>query len=280
MDGRGAFCEEEITRLLRRRELTIRVCESIGSTNTALKALAAEGAPAGLALIAEEQTAGRGRLGRSFFSPAGSGLYLSLLLRPELPAGAAVRLTAGAAVAAAEAIEALSGRRCGIKWVNDILVDDRKVCGILAEAAADSAGRTQYVVLGLGFNIYPPESGFPAELSGSAGAIFPERPSDDPRARLAAGVLDRLWEIAADPADPGIFERYKRRCILLGRRIRVLAPGRPPESALAVDLNDDYSLQVRLDDGSERSLCSGEVSVRPVGDPDIRGRSGRVGRSL
>ena len=133
----GVLSEDGIRRHLKHQELKLQVYKTITSTNTVLKALAAEGAPAGLALIAGEQTAGRGRMGRSFYSPADSGLYLSLLLRPNVSAVEATRLTACAAVAVAETIEELSGRPAQIKWVNDIFVDGRKVCGILTEASVD-----------------------------------------------------------------------------------------------------------------------------------------------
>ena len=129
--------EEGIRRHLQHQELQLQVYRTITSTNTVLKTLAAQNAPAGLALVAGEQTAGRGRLGRSFYSPADSGLYLSLLLRPHMSAVQATHLTACAAVAAAETIEELSGRPAQIKWVNDILVNGRKVCGILTEASID-----------------------------------------------------------------------------------------------------------------------------------------------
>ena len=254
---------EDIRRHLRHRELELRVFRSIDSTNTALKALAADGAEAGLALIAGRQTAGRGRMGRSFYSPAGTGLYMSLLLRPELPAAKALQLTACAAAAAAETIEEMSGRGVGIKWVNDLTIDGRKVCGILCESAADArTGRLRYAVVGLGINLFPPEGGFPAELRDIAGAVFEGEPSEELRCRMAAGVLDRLWEAASEPDAPAVFESYRRRCWLLGREIDLIAPGRAPERALAVGLNEDYSLRVRLPDGTLRDVLSGEVSVR------------------
>ena len=165
--------EEGIRRHLKHQELELQVYKTITSTNTVLKALAAEGAPAGLALIAGEQTAGRGRMGRSFYSPADSGLYLSLLLRPNVSAVEATRLTACAAVAVAETIEELSGRPAQIKWVNDIFVDGRKVCGILTEASVDCEnGMMHYVIIGLGVNTRVPAGDFPEELKGIAGAAF------------------------------------------------------------------------------------------------------------
>jgi len=254
---------EGIARHLRHKELRLQVYKTIGSTNTTLKALAAEGVEAGLALIAEEQVMGRGRMGRSFYSPPGSGLYLSLLLRPEMPAADATRLTACAAVAVSEAIEALSGKEAGIKWVNDIFVDGRKVCGILTEASVDcESGMMHYVIIGIGVNTHVPDGDFPEELRGIAGAAFGAEPVAELRCRLAAQILDRLMDYAPDPASPEVFEGYRSRSLVLGREINILALGREPEPATALGLDENYALRVRLPDGSERLLNSGEVSVR------------------
>jgi len=252
-----------IARYLRHKELEVRFYPTISSTNTVLKALAAEGAPAGLALVAAEQSAGRGRMGRRFYSPAASGVYLSLLLRPELPAEKAVKLTACAAVAAAETIEALSGGEAQIKWVNDIFVGGKKVCGILTEASLDcESGRMHHVVVGIGVNTRVPEGDFPEELRGIAGAAFGEREIPDLRCRLAAGILDRLADYAEDPDDPAILAAYRRRSLVPGKRIDILTPGAEPVAAEAVAVEEDYSLLVRLADGSLRRLSSGEVSVK------------------
>ena len=254
---------EGIVRHLRHKELRLQVYKTIGSTNTTLKALAAEGAEAGLALIAEEQLMGRGRMGRSFYSPANSGLYMSLLLRPEMPAVDATRLTACAAVAVSEAIEVLSGREAEIKWVNDIFVGGRKVCGILTEASVDcESGMMHYVIVGIGVNTHVPDGDFPEELRGIAGAAFGAEPVPELRCRLAAEILDRLMDYTPDPAAPEVFAGYRSRSLVLGREINILAPGREPVPARAVDLDENYSLRVRLPDGSERLLNSGEVSVR------------------
>lgn len=254
---------EGIRRHLRHKELQLQVYKTISSTNTVLKGLAAEGAGEGLALIAEEQTVGRGRMGRSFYSPPDSGLYLSLLLRPEMQAVDAVRLTACAAVAVAEAIEALSGREAQIKWVNDIFVGGLKVCGILTEASVDcESGMMHYVIVGIGVNTHVPDGDFPEELRGIAGAAFGSEPVPELRCRLAAEILDRLSDYAPNPAAPAVFEGYRRRSLVLGKEINILSPGRDPEPAVAVDLGEDYSLLVRLPDGGMRRLNSGEVSVK------------------
>ena len=255
--------EEGIRRHLRHRELQLQVYRTITSTNTVLKTLAAQDAPAGLALIAGEQTAGRGRMGRSFYSPAGCGLYLSLLLRPRMGAVQATHLTACAAVAAAETIEELSGRPAQIKWVNDILADGRKVCGILTEASVDcETGMMHYVIIGLGVNTHVPAGDFPEELRGIAGAAFGAEQIPELRCRLAAGILDRLAEYAEAPDAQAVFEAYRQRSCVPGKAINILSPGKDPVPAEALALLEDYSLLVRLPDGSTTRLNSGEVSIR------------------
>ena len=255
--------EEGVRRYLARPGLQVKVFPVITSTNTVLRQLAAEGAPAGLALIAGEQTAGRGRLGRSFYSPAGSGLYLSLLLRPDLAAAEATRLTACAAVAVSEALEALADVRPGIKWVNDLYLGGKKICGILTEAALDcETGRMSHVVVGIGVNTRLPAGDFPEDLRSIAGAVFGDAPVPDLRNRLAALILDRLAAYAENPADPALYEKYRDRSLVLNRPVLILAPGKDPVPALAVDLEPDYALRVRLEDGSEQLLRSGEISLR------------------
>ena len=264
LSGSDVLSAEGVLRHLRRRDLRLRVYKTISSTNTVLKTLAAEGEEPGLVLISEEQSAGRGRLGRSFYSPPGSGLYMSLLLRTAMPAAEATRLTVCAAVAVCETVEELSGRDAQIKWVNDVFVDGRKVCGILTEASVDcETGALHYVVVGIGVNTRVPEGDYPEELRGVAGSAFGEEAIPELRCRLAAGILDRLADYAENPAAPAIFEGYRRRSLVLGREISILAPGRDPVPAVAVDLDEDCSLLARLPDGSIRRLSSGEVSVKP-----------------
>jgi BirA family biotin operon repressor/biotin-[acetyl-CoA-carboxylase] ligase len=256
--------EEGIRSRLTVPGLQVQVFPTISSTNTVLKQMASEDAPAGLALVAGEQTAGRGRLGRSFYSPSGSGLYLSLLLRPELDASDAVKLTACAAVSVAEAIEELADVHLEIKWVNDLFLGGKKVCGILTEAGLDcETGRMSYVIIGIGINTRVPAGDFPEEIRQIAGAVFGGAPVPDLRNRLAALVLDRLIFYSADPASPALFEKYRSRSMVLGKPVFVLSPGQDPVPAEAVDLAPDYSLQVRMEDGSLRLLHSGEISIRP-----------------
>ena len=243
------------------RELPITVVEETQSTNTALRALAEAGAPEGTVYIAQSQTGGRGRMGRSFFSPAGTGLYLSLLLRPTTwePARAA-QLTAVAAAAMCEAIREVTGKEPGIKWVNDLLLDGKKVCGILTEASFSmESGVLEYAVLGLGVNVYPPEGGFPKELGEIAGAVL-DTPGEDVRNRLAGEFLNRFLEGYAHPEDRSFLEIYRRRSVAVGREVTVLSGGHE-RRAFAFGVDDDCRLLVRYDNGTEQALSYGEIRI-------------------
>ena len=261
--------EARVRHYLHTDGVRLRLFRSISSTNTVLKGLAEAGEEEGLCLIAEEQTAGRGRLGRSFFSPPESGLYMSLLLRPTLPAADAVNITACAAVAVAEAIESLAPVRAEIKWVNDILVDGRKVCGILAESSlAAESGRLDWLVVGIGINTRPPAEGFPEELKTIAGSAFGSEPIPELRCRLAAAVLDRLMLSYRNLKSREICEAYRKRSLVPGKEIRILSPGKDPEPAFALYIDEDYALIVRMPDGGIRRLTAGEVSIRKAGNQD------------
>ena len=260
---RDTLSEEGIRRYLKTEGLRMQVVPVITSTNTVLKRMAEEGAEEGFCLIAEEQTAGKGRMGRSFYSPAGSGLYLSVLLRPKLSAADAVNITACAAVAVAEAVESLAPVQARIKWVNDVYVEGRKVCGILTEASLDSAtAAVNYLVVGIGVNTRPPEGGFPEELQETAGDAFGEASIPELRCRLAAAVLDRLLGYYEHLQERPWLEEYRKRSLVTGKEICILMPGKEPENGTAVGIADDCSLLVRMEDGNLRRLNSGEVSIR------------------
>ncbi len=237
--------------------------EEVDSTNLALKKMAAGGAQEGRVLVANAQSAGRGRMGRRFHSPPGTGAYFSVLLRPKMDAREAQGLTTIAAVAVAEAIEEVAGREAKIKWVNDVLVDGKKVCGILTEASLDmETGHVEYAVVGIGLNVRP--GGIPAELQDIAGTVFEKDAPGAARSRLLASVLDRFYGYYQRIREKAWLAGYRERSAVLGRTVQVI-PARGDQGArraLALEIDDDFALLVRYEDGSEEKLSSGEVSTR------------------
>lgn len=230
-----------------------------GSTNADLYALAEAGAPAGTVVVAETQTGGRGRRGRSFASPAG-GAYFSLLLRPNLPLSEAAGLTGAVAVAVARVLESETGLPVGIKWVNDLYLNGKKAVGILSEAAADlETGLPRFVVVGVGINL---SGSLPPELDAIATTVEAEGGRVPDRARLIEKAVGEITRVAASPYAPGILSESRRRSILVGRAVTVYR-GETARGALAEGINDRGELVVRYGDGTTEALFSGEVSVRP-----------------
>ena len=255
---------DEIQRYLKPeyKTLHLKAYAQVSSTNTLLREAALEGAPEGCVILSEAQTAGRGRMGHRFYSPADTGVYMSLLLRPaDWPAAEAVRITTMAAAAACEAVEETASRRPGIKWVNDILLDGRKIAGILTEGTLNPRnGRLDFAILGIGINVYPPEGGFPNEIKDIAGAVFDSQQKDG-KNRLAAAFLNHFLDYYKAPDKSAYLEAYRSRSLALGRRIKVLADGGAKE-ALALDIDPDCHLLVRYGDGSTGCLSSGEISIQ------------------
>lgn len=240
----------------------VEVRKSVTSTNTVMREAAAKGAPEGCVIVAEEQTAGKGRQGRAFHSPAGHGAYFSLLLRPRYAAGDAALITSAAAVAAARAIEDIYDVEVGIKWVNDLFVSGKKVCGILTEASLDmESGQLENAVLGIGINITSPKDGFPEGLRGIAASLTDAQSGkDSERCRIIAATLDNFWEFYANLSERAFLDEYRSRSIVVGNDIYILSGGeRVPARALAID--DDCRLVVRYESGACAALNSGEVST-------------------
>ncbi len=238
------------------------VLPSVGSTNAWVRERADQSAPEGCTLIAGEQTAGRGRFGRSFFSPGDTGVYLSILLRPtHCPLPQVSQLTALAAVALCRAIAAVSGKEPRIKWVNDVFLEGKKVCGILSEAAFGmESGTLEYAVLGVGMNVYPPKDGFPPELASLAGWIL-DAPVEDGKNRLAGEFLRRFRELYTAPAPEDAIREYRDRSLVIGRSLTVTL-GTETRAAQALDIDDQCRLVVRFDDGTTQTLSYGEVQIR------------------
>lgn len=243
----------------------LRCFEELDSTNNYLKAL--PDAPDGLAVTAESQTAGRGRMDRSFQSPRGAGVYLSVLLRPALPPDRLPPMTALAGVAVCAAVERVCGVRPGLKWPNDPVLAGKKLCGILTEASLEAeTGRLQSMVVGVGVNVAQRPEDFSPEVREMATSLLQVLGRPVSRPRLAAALLEELDKVYAallggDLSQP--LAAYRRDCVNLGKTVRLIPfGGGERETAQAVDIGEDFSLIVRGDDGRERTVRSGEVSVR------------------
>lgn len=235
----------------------------VDSTNDRLKILAAQGTPHGTAVITDHQTGGHGRRGRSFLSPPGVGIYLSMLLRPECPPANLMHLTCAVGVAMCDAIEKAAGFRPGIKWTNDLVSDRRKLGGILTELRLDRNGNVDYAIIGIGINCCQREADFPEEIRTVAGSLSMVTGAPVDRARLAAAELEALHRMSTDllPRKAQIMAQYRKDCITLGQEIS-LVRGEEVRHGLAQDIDEDGALIVRFPDGHTEAVNSGEVSVR------------------
>ena len=236
--------------------------ESLPSTNDIAKRLAERGYPAGTAVVCDRQSAGRGRRSRSFHSPAGCGVYLSMILRPSCTAEKGSSLTTCAAVAVADAVEQTTSLHPSVKWVNDLYLDGRKAAGILSEGATDfESGTLSYAVVGVGVNVL--HTDFPAGLADIATTLYDAGAHDIDRTEFAVALLNALSArlLAFDGNDCSYMDDYRRRCAVIGRMVTVCR-GTETYRAKALAVTDGGELVVRTEDGETRTLCSGEVSVR------------------
>lgn len=251
-----------IEKYLDSRDLKIEVFPAVESTNALVREKAVCGEAEGYIAIANEQTAGRGRYGRAFYSPAGSGAYLSMLLRPvHYSASQAVKITTMAAVAMCEAIASVSQEEPKIKWVNDIYIRGKKVCGILTEGAFGmESGLLEYAVLGVGVNVYPPQNGFPRELEKIAGSVF-DAPQDDMKNRLIAAFISRFMDYYRGAEQENCIERYRAYSLVLGKPITVLSAD-GAKNAVAEEIDEDCHLLVRYENGETGRLSCGEIQIR------------------
>lgn len=250
------------------------VLDSATSTNLLVKDLGAKGAPEGTLITALEQTQGRGRLGRRFESPAGSGLYFTILLRPDLPAAESLQITILAAVAAAEGIAEVTGLAPEIKWVNDLYLNDRKICGILAESALKpDTGHIDYTALGIGVNLTEPEGGFGGTASGVAGALYPygtlqKDQTEELRTALLAATANRILRYYDELKKGGAVSymaRYRASNYLFGKDVLLVDDITRPElarRARAEAIDEEGRLIVTLPDGTKETVVSGDVTVK------------------
>lgn len=239
----------------RASELTLQVHPLIDSTNAEAKRLATAELSKPVLIVAEAQTAGRGRMGRSFFSPADTGVYFSLLWETDADPRDAVTVTGAAAVAVMRAIRARTGIAVSIKWVNDLYLGSRKICGILAESVL-CAGQKPRLILGVGVNLSTED--FPTELADIAGSLGAKELS---RADLIAAIVGELEPFLCDPTDRSWLPDYKAASMVLGNAVRWSEHGKC-EEGVAVDVDDCGGLVVRTASGEEKTLASGEISLR------------------
>ena len=237
--------------------------ESIGSTNDYLKDLARQGAPHGAVCIAARQTAGHGRMGRTFHSPGGLGIYLSILLRPNCAPTQLMHLTCAAAVAMCNAVENASGLRPGIKWTNDLVWGRKKLGGILTEMGLSPKGTVDWCLIGIGINCCHKQEDFPEELRSIATSLDQVTGFHTEPAQLAAAMLEALAamdeRLLTDKAN--LLDQYRLDCVTVGQEISVVR-GNEVRHGTALSIDDEGALVVSYGDGSTETVNSGEVSIR------------------
>ena len=257
-----------ITPFLRTKEMgrNIQIFKEVESTNNTAKELDSNAVPNGTTIIADRQTAGKGRIGRSFVSPSGVGLYMSTLIRPEFSLEYAPMITAAAACAAAEAVEKLCGEPVKIKWVNDLYMNGKKICGILTEASFGLEMRTlDCAVIGIGINVRSAKEIFVEELSKTVTSIQDETGVIVNRNRLCAEVLNSLEYYLGKIVDRSFLHDYRRREYLTGHAVTANI-GREKISGEAIGIDDNANLIVRLPSGEEKHLSSGEANLCRIAD--------------
>lgn len=240
---------------------TVYHAAEMDSTNEWAKRLAEEGAPDLTVCFADEQTAGKGRLGRVWKSPAGTSVSMSVLLRPCIRVEHLSMLTLVMGMAAADGLREISGLEAGIKWPNDIVIHGKKLCGILTETSPDGS----WVVIGIGINVNMTE--FPDELKDKASSLLLETGRTESLSRTAAVVLKkfrRFYQVFCKTEDmSGLKADYERMLVNIHEKVRVLDPGKPFEGT-ALGIDDEGNLLVRRDGGTVEHVYSGEVSVRGI----------------
>ena len=245
----------------------INIFESLESTNKTAKEFAVSGAEHGTIIIADSQTAGRGRYGRSFFSPPGHGIYMSFIIRPTnwLWANAPTLVTFHAAVTVCGAIESTTEKTPQIKWVNDVYIDGKKICGILTEAVTDiESGGMQWIVVGIGVNFSLPSTGLPEGIEHTAGAVFSEGKPTITRNRLAAEIANRILGDEGKYSRESLLAEYRKRLMMIGKRVTVSGWDEPFE-AIAEDIDETGRLIVKKENGETMALSAGEIRIREAG---------------
>lgn len=240
-----------------RNEINIKIFDEVDSTNTLAKSLAEKGESENTLVIARKQTNGRGRMGKSFFSPDTTGIYMSIILKPQLSPDKTVFITTAAAVAVSEAIDSICRTQTQIKWVNDIFLNNKKICGILTEGSVNfETGFTDYAVLGIGINLYTKTNDFPEELKDIAGSIFQKPCNAAVAERLIADIINRLFAFSSIT---DFMEIYRKKSFLTDKTVN-FKRGDEVFSARVLDIDNNAHLVVERSNGKTEKLFSGEVT--------------------
>lgn len=245
-------------------ELETFVFDEVESTNETARKYAQE-KDNDAVFISDYQTNGHGRRGRVFHSPKGTGIYMSLLIHPKVDVAKATSITCMAAVAVCRAIEEYAGFEPKIKWVNDIFLSDKKICGILTEGHTSMEdGSLEYVIVGIGINLYLPRDGFPEEIRKIAGVLFEEgQTRENVKNSLCALIIEKFYSLYFDGEEADFIEDYRSRSNLIGNYVKILSPGvaATNQYGKVIGIDDDCHLVVEYDNGETKALSTGEVSV-------------------
>ncbi len=242
------------------KHIDINIFDEVTSTNTLLKEQGRNKSE-WCTYIASSQTGGKGRLGRSFYSPDDTGVYFSILLKPDLQIEKAILITTAAAVAVTKALENLGCENSQIKWVNDVFVDSKKVCGILTESVINTVTKKlDFAVLGVGINLVKPEDDFPEDIKEIASAVF-ENDREDLKERFVADFLNEFFCIYKELNKKSFMNEYRKKCFCLGKEITVIK-GETKKKATAISVDENARLEVEFTDESREFLSSGEISIK------------------
>lgn len=241
------------------KEIDINIFDEVTSTNTLLKEQG-RNKNEWCTFVASSQTGGKGRLGRSFYSPQSSGVYFSILLKPDLEVEKAILITTAAAVAVTRVLVILGCENSQIKWVNDIFVNGRKVCGILTESVINPETKSlDFAVLGVGINLVKTEE-FPDDIKDIAGTVFNER-KPFIKEKFVAEFLNEFYKIYVNLASADFMEEYKEKCFCIGKEISVIL-GDTVRQGKAISIDKNARLLVKFSDNHEEYISSGEISIK------------------
>ena len=265
LTGKGNSISKDAIRVLLKKDykdIEIYTYKLIDSTNEEAKKIAKKGAKDGTVIIAEEQSAGKGRMGRSFYSPANTGIYMSIILRPKLTSMDSVLITTAASVSICNAIYKATGIQCEIKWINDIYINNKKVAGILTEASTNSqSGIIDYLILGIGINFNKPKDNFPNEIKNIATSLFDNDSNGKTRNILCAEIINNILNMISNIKNYDFISEYKEKSIIMNKDIMYTISGKSFFGKV-IDISNEGSLIIKDKYDNIIILSSSEVTIR------------------